>query len=151
LGKSEFQNIGELGSPAKEMHDVTIHEHSTVAGDVIYLNPFVTSQLTTNPFTSDNREYPVDFGSTVEKMYICRITIPEGYVIDEAPKSKVISLPANAAKYVYNMVMIGNVISLTSSFQINKNIFTQLDYPNLREFYAMVVAKQAEQIVLKKK
>jgi hypothetical protein len=35
--------------------------------------------------------------------------------------------------------------------QINKNLFPQDEYPNLREFYSQVVAKQTEQIVLKKK
>jgi hypothetical protein len=149
--KSEFQNIRELESPAKELHNLTIHEHSTVAGDVIYLNPFVSSQISTNPFTPATREYPVDFGSAQEKMYMCKITIPDGYVIDETPKSKVIALPGNAAKYVYNMVVFGNVINFTSNFQVNRNIFTQIEYPDLREFYAQVVAKQAEQIVLKKK
>jgi len=34
---------------------------------------------------------------------------------------------------------------------INKPMFIQVDYPILREFYNHVVAKQAEQIVLKKK
>jgi hypothetical protein len=29
-------------------------------------------------------------------------------------------------------------------------IYTRLEYPNLREFYNQVVAKQAEQIILKK-
>jgi len=35
--------------------------------------------------------------------------------------------------------------------QINKSLFIQDEYPHLREFYNRVVAKQAEQIVLKKK
>jgi hypothetical protein len=33
---------------------------------------------------------------------------------------------------------------------INKGVFAQDEYPNLREFYNQMVAKQAEQIVLKK-
>jgi hypothetical protein len=35
--------------------------------------------------------------------------------------------------------------------QVNKSLFMQEEYPDLREFYSLVVAKQAEQIVLKKK
>jgi hypothetical protein len=60
-------------------------------------------------------------------------------------------LPGNAAKYVFNVAQSGNSIVITSNMQINKNLFTQEEYPNLREFYTQVVAKQAEQIVLKKK
>jgi hypothetical protein len=52
---------------------------------------------------------------------------------------------------MYNVAQNGNVITVTSMFQINKSLFTQLEYPYLREFYNQIVAKQAEQIVLKKK
>ena len=82
---------------------------------------------------------------------MCKITIPEGYTVDELPQSKVLMLPGNAGKYVYNVANTGNSITLLSNFQINKSLFLQTEYPNLREFYNQVIAKQAEQIVLKKK
>ncbi|HTE32789.1 MAG TPA: hypothetical protein VK666_20550, partial [Chryseolinea sp.] len=93
----------------------------------------------------------VDFGSPEERIYMCKINIPDGYVVDELPQSKLLKLPENAAKYTYNLVQSGNTLSLTSSLQINNSLFSQEQYPNLREFYNQVVAKQAEQIVLKKK
>jgi hypothetical protein len=34
---------------------------------------------------------------------------------------------------------------------VGRSLFVQDEYVNLREFYNLVVAKQAEQIVLKKK
>jgi hypothetical protein len=71
--------------------------------------------------------------------------------VDELPQSRLMMLPGNAAKYAFNVTQNGNSIVVTSSMQINKNLFTQEEYPNLREFYTQVVAKQAEQIVLKKK
>jgi hypothetical protein len=151
IEKSDFQNIKESDQNAKEIHELTIREHSTVAGDIIYVNPFVTSQMTSNPFKLDKREYPVDFGSPLEKIYMCKLTLPDGFVADEIPQSKVLMLPGNAAKYMYNVVQTGNTVVITSNFQINKSIFTQMEYPNLREFYTQVVAKQSEQIVLKKK
>ena len=40
---------------------------------------------------------------------------------------------------------------LTSNLQINNSLFSQEEYPSLRLFYDQVVAKQSEQIVLKKK
>ncbi len=149
--KSEFKNINEVNQLAKEDYSLTISEHAMVAGDVIYVNPFVADQITKNPFVSENREYPVDFGSMTEKIYIAKLNLPEGYVIEELPQSKVIQLPGNAAKYSYNASQVGNSVSITSVFQINRNMFVQTDYPFLREFYNQVVAKQAEQIVLKKK
>jgi hypothetical protein len=149
--KSEFQNMKEIEKPALETHELSIADHASLASGNIYLNPFLTSQLEENPYKSETRVYPVDYGSPVEKIYMCKIKVPEGYVIDEAPESKILTLPGNAARYVYNISAMGNWISITSNFQINRNIFTQEDYLNLREFYNQVVAKQAEQIVFKKK
>jgi Transglutaminase-like superfamily len=149
--KSEFADVAEIAKQPKETHVVSINDRSTVAGDIIYLNPFVTSQIEENPFKSETRIYPVDFGNMTERIYICKIVIPEGYAVDELPKSKVIALPANAAKYLYNSVQIGNAVNITSTFQINRSSFSQAEYPNLKEFYNQVVAKQAEQIVVKKK
>ena len=118
---------------------------------MIYLNPFVALQEKENPFKLEKREYPVDFGSAIEKLYLCKITIPDGYDVDELPKNVLLKLPGNAAKYAYSLVQSGNNIQLTSNLQINNSLFTQQEYPNLREFFAQIVAKQAEQIVLKRK
>jgi hypothetical protein len=153
LANTNFENISEITLPAKETYEVEIPDHASVAGDNIYFNPFLTAQIEMNPYKAESRVYPVDYGSLVEQVYHCRIKVPEGYTIEEAPESKIMTLPGNAARYIYNIAAgpLGDWITITSSFQINRNIFLQQDYPNLREFYNQVVAKQAEQIVLKKK
>jgi hypothetical protein len=151
ISKSEFKNAKDIDQTFKETHDITINDHVTTSGDVIYLNPFITMQEVENPFKSEKREYPVDFGSPMERMYLSKIVIPAGYALDELPKPQVFVLPENAARYVFNAVVYGDVINITSHLQINKSLFIQDEYPHLREFYTRVVAKQAEQIVLKKK
>ena len=149
--KKEFIGIGEIDQSVKTNLTLQINDHISVAGDAMYINPFVVEQETENPFKLEKREYPVDYGKPTEELYMCKITIPEGYTVDELPPSKVLLLPGNGGKYVYNIASTGNSLTLLSSFQINKSLFLQAEYPNLREFYNQVVAKQAEQIVLKKK
>jgi hypothetical protein len=149
--KSDFQNISEIDQSAKEIYDLSINDHVNITGDVIYINPFIVSQVESNPFIQEKREYPVDFGTMLEKIYIVQLTIPDGYKVDEVPQSKIITLPGNSARYIYNVSQRENVINITSNFQVNKNLFIQDEYPNLREFYNIMIAKQSEQIVLKKK
>jgi hypothetical protein len=149
--KKEFKNAKEVGEGFKETYDVVIKDHVVATDGIIYINPFIAQQEKENPFKLEKREYPVDYGSPLEKMYLCKFTIPDGYVVDELPKSLVLKLPDNSARYVYNLVQTGNAISLTSNLQINNSLFSQDEYPHLREFYTQLVAKQAEQIVLKKK
>ena len=151
LTKSEFQNANDIAKPFKELHDVTISDHITVAGDMMYLNPFVISRQEENPFKLEKREYPVDFGSPFDKVFLIKLTIPEDYRIEELPKSKVITLPNAAAKFFYNVGQTENTVTISGSLMVNKSLFVQDEYPNLREFYNQMIAKQAEQIVLKRK
>lgn len=151
LTKPEFKNTKDLNEIFKESYDATINEHITAAGPIMYINPFIFGRMEANPFTLPDRQYPVDYGSPLERVYMVKLTIPEGYDVDELPQSKVMTLPQNGGKYLYNISKNNGAINLTSIFQINRSIFSQEEYPNLREFYNQVVAKQAEQIVLKKK
>jgi hypothetical protein len=149
--KNDIQNVQEITLPVKEQYDLQINEHVMSAQNALYLNPFLLNRLEENPFKLEDRAYPVDYGSAFERTYMSKITIPDGYIIDELPPSKVLTLPGNAGRYTYSLVPSGKLLTLTSILQINQSIFPQNEYTGLREFYNQVIAKQAEQIVLKKK
>lgn len=150
IANSKFENVKELTASFKQVHDLSMKEHATVSGNMIYFNPLFVSRLKENPFKLDKREYPVDFGSPFDKIHLIKITIPSGYDVEELPESKALTMSGNMAKFLYSVTRSGNVINVTSYFQINRNLYTQEEYMSLREFYSVVVAKQAEQIVLKK-
>ncbi len=151
LQKSEFENISKISESVKEIHEVILGSHVQIAGDIIYLNPILKDRVETNPFKLEKREYPVDFKSPFEKILTGKITLPEGYFIDEMPKPKIMVLPNNAGKYTYSVAQLGNAITITNLLSINKSLFAQTEYETLREFFNQIVAKQTEQIVIKKK
>ena len=144
-------NAVEIQHNFIQEHELVVNENLVVTNEIIYLDPFIHSAHKENPFKSEVREYPVDFGSPQEETFFLKLTIPDGYTVDELPQSKVIAMPENGARYIYSIAQNGNQIMLTSMFHINKSLFTQLEYPYLREFYNQIVAKESEQIVLKKK
>jgi hypothetical protein len=149
--KSEFKNAEDVSSAFTELHDLVVKEKVTSSGDVIYIEPFLIDGLNANPFVTEKREYPVNFGSPSEQTFMYKLTLPENYTIEELPAAKVIALPDNAAKFLYNINVNKNVVSITTIFSINKSMYVQNEYPNLREFYNQVLAKQSEQIVVKRK
>ena len=149
--KSEFLNLKNLNQSVKQSHEVVISEQTIVAGNIIYLNPLLGENVKENLFKHEKREYPVDFGKPVERFIMGKVILPEGYTVDELPKPKIIVLPNAAGKYTYNVTHTGNTLNIVSVMQINKSLFVQDEYPNLREFYNQLVAKQAEQIVIRKK
>jgi hypothetical protein len=148
---SEILNAKEVQKNFIGTHHLVVNENMVMAGEMIYLDPFIHSAQKENPFKAEVREYPVDFGSPLEETFLLKLTLPEGYVVDELPTSKMITMPENGARYIYSVAQAGNLVTVTSMFHINKSMFTQLEYPFLREFYNQIVAKQAEQIVLKRK
>lgn len=150
ITKKLFENAEAITEPFKETYEIEADDQVTEAGDVLYINPILLHREIDNPFKLEHREYPVDFGNPFEKVLTFTLKVPEGYQIDEMPASKVFMLPENTARYIFSSTMNGDIVTITSVLSINKAIFTQLEYPNLREFYNLVVAKQAEQIILKK-
>ncbi len=151
ISESQFTNAKETDLSFKEEHVFEIRDQTTSAADILYIDPFITGKMEENVFKLEQRAYPVNFGSPFERTYLVKVTLPEGYEVEELPQTKMFMLPEKGARYVYSVSQMGNDINIMSSLQVNKGIFTQVEYPNLREFYNQVVAKQAEMIVLKKK
>jgi hypothetical protein len=140
----------EMDKPFTENYDIMISGKATVNGDHIYLNPFIFFQMESNPFMAESRTYPIDFGLAEERVFVGTIKIPQGYVVDEMPASKIFNLPGNAARYIVDCQQRQGQIVVTTKLQRNKLIFKPNEYVDLREFYARVVAKNLEQVVLKK-
>lgn len=148
--KSSFENMKNISETAKEKYEFN---HSESIGDatILYVNPIVHLRIDENPFRLEDQTYPVDFGRAVERTLMCKINVPENFVADELPKPKIVMLPNNGGKFTYNVQAAGNTINVISILTINQSLFAQPEYKGLREFYDLVVAKHAEQIVLKKK
>jgi hypothetical protein len=130
--------------------DVKMSNETDVINDLVYLNPMFLEQTKENPFKIEDRKYPVDFPYLMDRTYVAKITLPEGYSIHQIPKPLVIKLPNNAASYQYNINKQGNIMQLTCKFKINKNFFGVEEYPQLREFFNQIIKIESEPVVLKK-
>jgi len=118
--------------------------------NAIYLNPMQNQGEKENPFKLEIRKFPIDFATPIEETYLFSYTIPEGFKIEEQPKNAIISLPENGGRFVYSITNVGNTINVVSKLLINRPNFAAEEYPYLKQFYDLVIAKHAEQIVLKK-
>ncbi len=148
---TSIENLDKLSEPLRETYSIDLTDYSQVAGDVIYIDPILFTKQSSNPFVKEERVYPVDFAYPQETIFILKLTIPPAYTIDELPEPKMSLLPENAGKFVYSTTTADGSITLMSQLVINRALFSHEEYPNLREFYNIVVAKHNEQIVLKRK
>jgi hypothetical protein len=148
---SSFTNENEANLELSETYEISISDHVQDAGERIYFNPLIYGMQEDNPFKSEVRQFPVDFGTIFEDIIHCKIELPDAFEIEELPKPKAIALPGGAGRFNYSTNKIGKLITVTCHLTINKARFMPEEYPILREFYTQVVAKQSEQIIIKKK
>jgi Domain of Unknown Function with PDB structure (DUF3857) len=121
-------------------------------GELIYFNPIQMERLTENPFKAIERKFPVEFEFPAIANAIVEIKLPEGYAIESMPKSGVFMNEDKSAKFTFVSESTGpDVIKVSSLLYINKARFNIEEYTGLKELYSHIVAKHAEQIVLKKK
>ena len=121
----------------------------TTAGNLIYINPLLYEQITSNPFKTEDRKYPVDFIFPSEKTYIFKLELPEGYQVSELPKPLSMKLQDGSASVRYRVDSSGNIVQLTYKFTLDKAVYTETEYSDLRALFSEMVKKHAEQIVIK--
>jgi hypothetical protein len=146
----EVGSLEVIGKPLKETYEVVLQETAQQAGDMIYLQPIIIGRMEENPFKSEHRVYPVDYPYPDKETFMLSLTIPEGYQVDELPEDIMIALPEQAGLYSFTTKQIGNMLQVVSRLHIDRVKFYAQEYPYLREFFNMIVAKQQEQIVLKR-
>ncbi len=120
--------------------------------DIIYFNPMLGEGFKENPFKSAERFYPVEMPYTIDETYNLQMEVPKGYVVDELPKGAVVKFNEEEdATFEYRVSVSGSNLSFRSRLVIKKAYFLPEEYEVLREFFALIVKKQGEQIVFKKK
>jgi len=149
FSSSEFLELDNIAEPLKETHQVTL-ENDVPGADMIYFNPVFHGRFESNPFRLEERKYPVDFGYPTDQLFYLNLQLPDNYVVEELPQTKIVLLPNNAGKFSYKVSTSGKSIIIINQLTINKQVFTYDEYASLKEFFSVMVAKQAEQIVLKK-
>ncbi|MCO4293474.1 DUF3857 domain-containing protein [Solitalea sp. MAHUQ-68] len=121
-----------------------------VSNGILYLNPILFSTFEGNAFKAKQRTYPVNYPTLYDIVMLSTVTIPPGYTVEELPKSTKYTLSEDGAKFSYLIGQVDDKIQVRSVISFNKTTFLADEYEGLKNFYAALAAKLAEQIVLKK-
>jgi hypothetical protein len=146
----EIPSVDSIYLPLKENIEFKLAESADISGELIMLNSLLLEATTDNPFKMKERVYPVEFPYPIRETLIFNWQLPEGWVVDQLPKPVIVALPDNAGKFTYNVNLVGNTITVLSKIVITKTLYIQNEYELIKEFYNQIIAKQKEQIVLKK-
>jgi hypothetical protein len=145
----QYESLEVYDEPVQLKYDFTLDRGPD---EIIYFHPMLAEAYKENLFKSAKRAYPVEMPYTMDETYILTLEIPDGYSVDEMPKSMVVKLNDNEdGIFEYRISASGNNVSLRCRIRFKRTLFAPEEYDMLREFFNMIVSKQAEQIVFKKK
>jgi Domain of Unknown Function with PDB structure (DUF3857) len=150
IDEYEYNSDADINEPFLSKYVLEVADAEIIAGDRIYFNPTLGSVLQENPFKLEKRIYPVDFAYPFSNVYKTTFTIPEGYKVEELPKPTSFTMPNKNAEFNYSISNTDNELKLVVDFKINKPLFVQTEYEELKQFYHNLVQKCEEQVVLKK-
>ena len=148
LSAPEITDLDSLDAPVIIKYDFVLN---TGEEDLIYFNPMLGEAIQSNPFKSQQRLYPVEMPAKVDHNYVLNMEIPAGYEVEELPKSTLVKFNDTEGLFQYVIEKTDKAIQFRSRIRLNKTYFEPDEYESLRSFYDMIVKKQGEQIVLKKK
>lgn len=126
--------------------------YNPVKNDLINLNLMFGEEYKMNPFKSAKRMIPVELPYTTDETFSLTLEVPEGYEVAELPKQLRAKLDESGNTFFEYLVQSsGGFVSLRSRIKIGRTFFAPEEYENLRGFFDLIVKKQAEQIVFKRK
>lgn len=129
-----------------------ISEGVSVLNDKIYLSPSFGLGFSKNPFVSESRKFPIDFATIQEDFQTININLPEGYELEEKPKSERVNLPENSGYLSFQVLASeGNKLLVMNKLSVQKTLFFAEEYDTIKHFFELAVQKNAQKIVLKKK
>jgi hypothetical protein len=149
ISNGDIDSLKSLEDPVKVHFDFLMKP--TGDASLIYFDPIIRDGWRQNPFAAAERKYPVEMPYAMDQTYIFSMDIPPGYTVDELPKSARVLYNGNDGSFEYLIAQNGDQIQMRCRLKMNKAWFAPEEYSSLRDFFGMVVKKENEQIVLKKK
>lgn len=145
----EVDSLKEPDQPLAVEYDLSIKPDAS--NGVFYFNPMLSEGYKENPFKAAERVYPVEMPGIMDETYILNMDIPDGYEVDELPKSAKVLFNDDEGFFEYMMVKNADNIQFRTRLQLKKANYKPEDYNTLRDFFGFIVKKESEQIVFKKK
>ncbi len=135
----------------KTKYDFSIENLAEVIEGEIYLNPGFYLSENSNPFVSEKRVFPVEFGycwKTIETNYF---TLPDKFSISELPKDVVVD--NNYFRYQRTILVVQVeplILGFSRQFEIKSLTVPTGEYTLLRSEYSKIIDADQEIVILKK-
>ena len=152
----DIENYDKLGNienedPVTETFTFSTNNFIENLDNKLYFSPLLYLPNPYNPFTEETREYPIDFNFPKEEKINLNITIPDDYEVESLPEQSSLKMEGNYASFLMQVVVKENHIQVQIIKTINTSIISAEEYPNLKNYYKMMIEKESRKIILRRK
>lgn len=148
---TDYKFIEERSSNSRVIERLDFEIQNALEGETVYFNPILMRFFDKNPFTLEERNYPIDFGYNRKYKYQLSIEIPEGYSVYEIPKSKQIRLGENLAFLKFIQDKNEQQITLMFELNLNNSYYESDMYEGLKEMFKYATDIQKNSLLILKK
>jgi hypothetical protein len=150
LIKSNLEHANEPSEPLLARLSYQPEDGVEVQPSMVYFIPILLNEFTENPFKQEQRFLPVELNYPQIRTYILNLKVPDGYQVQEMPKSILMKLPGDLAEFRYQVNRQNDQVQLLTSVNFKSSVIPSEYYDHLREFYDQIISKYREAIVFKK-
>lgn len=147
----ELLNTDEFDKPLVQKLEVEITAYDDLKASNFMFNPFIVGRWEENPFKSNERLYPVDFATPMEYITMLSLEYPEQFEIVSRPERTGLSLPNGGGRYLCEVTVNGNKLSLNNALTISKALFSSTEYHYLKELFARIIQVENGDLIFRKR
>jgi hypothetical protein len=147
----ELKNDDEQEKPFIQKLEIEMKAFDEFNKDNFLFDPFVLGKWEENPFKSSERLYPIDFGMPIEFITVLTLEYPSNYELAAIPEKAGLTLPNAGGRYIYDVLNVGNKLSLNTSLSINKTTFSSTEYHYLKELFTQIIQMENADLIFRRK
>jgi len=146
LDTFSYADMDSCYKPLQLNMTFSVTAYAQESGNLAYFPIPLLSALKKNPFVREKRNFPVDYEHEYDMSETVKITLADGYVLEEKPETR-----KSASKSVsFNKIYFTgeNQLECRRTFRINNKQVNPIEYERLRQVYEVIVSSDLDQIVL---
>jgi hypothetical protein len=145
--------VDDMNIPVKPVllsYEYQLDEALEKIGDAYYFSPLLFLKIKESPFKLQTRKYPIDLNFPTSRKYTVNIMLPEGFQVESLPENEKLQYNSTEGEFTYLIRANGSMLQLVITLDLNNTLIMPANYQQFKEFFELLVNKQAEKIVLKK-
>ena len=139
----------QFGPSVRE--NIAFTRRADATADHIYFSPFTGTPITSNPFVEQERRLPVEFPCRQNYNMTIRLTLPDGWLIEEMPKStRVTTADRSITGQLLFEAADEHTLTIHYQFRLSELVYTSDNYDTLRQLFDLFASRSKDVVVIKR-